>query len=83
MIKDKSYLKSNEIIDEFQSPLNQSIFNISDFSLNKKVKRNYPESLDYWVTEIKGKNILIRTTENLEDANYDDFWVNVDELRLV
>lgn len=61
----------------------QSVVSISDLSINQKVKRNYPESWDYWVTEIQGEDVLIRTTQNEDDPKYDDLRVNVTEIRLV
>lgn len=50
--------------------------------LNQKVKRNYPESWDYWVEEIDLTNskVLIRTTEDYNDSACDDFWVEVGTL---
>jgi hypothetical protein len=83
MITHKEYLEAQKIVDAYHSQLKQSVVSISDLSINQKVKRNYPESWDYWITEIQGEDVLIRTTENEDDPKYDDFWVNVAELRLV
>jgi len=83
MITHKKYLEAQKIVDAYHLQLKQSVISTSDLSVNQKVKRNYSESRDYWVTEIQGEDVLIRTTENEDDPNYDDFLVNVAELRLV
>lgn len=83
MILYKQYLEAQKIVDVYHSQLKQSVVSTSDLSINQKVKRNYPESWDYWISEIEGEDVLIRTTENENDPKYDDFWVNVAELRLV
>lgn len=83
MITHREYLEAQKIVDSYHSQLKQSVVSTSDLYINQKVKRNYPESWDYWVTEIQGEDVLIRTTENEDDSKYDDFWVNVAELRLV
>lgn len=83
MITHKEYLEAQKIVDTYHLQLKQSVISISDLSINQKVKRNYPESWDYWVTEIQGEDVLIRTTENEDDSKYDDFWVNIAELCLV
>lgn len=56
---------------------------IDDLYIDQKVKRNYQGSWDYWVTEIDGDAVLIRTTEKMNDPKYDDFWVNVSEICLI
>ena len=83
MITHKKYLEAQKIVDAYHLQSKQSVISTSDLSVNQKVKRNYSESRDYWVTEIQGEDVLIRTTENEDDPNYDDFLVNVAELRLV
>lgn len=83
MITHKEYLEAQKIVDAYHSQLLQSVVSTSDLSINQKVKRNYPESWDYWVTELQGEDVLIRTTENEDDPKCDDFLVNVVEIRLV
>lgn len=83
MLTHREYLEAQKIIDMYHSQLKQSVVSARDLSINQKVKRNYPESWDYWVTEIQGEDVLIRTTENEDEPNYDDFWVNIAEIRLV
>lgn len=82
MITHEKYLEAQKIVDAYHLQLKQSVVNINDLSINQKVKRNYPESWDYWVTEIQGKDVLIRTAENEDAPDYDDFWVNIAEIRL-
>jgi hypothetical protein len=82
-IKNKITMDGKEILKEFELEKGYDPITTSDLSINQKVKRNYPESWDYWVTEMQGEDVLIRTTENEDDPKYDDFWVNIVELRLV
>lgn len=49
-------------------------------AVNQKVKRNYVESWDYWISEVSGDMVLIRTTERIDDPSYDDFWVSVNDI---
>lgn len=55
----------------------------NELSIDQKVKRNYPESWDYWISEIDGEKVLIRTTFKKDDPDYDDFWVDIKEIRTV
>lgn len=57
--------------------------NPNDLKINQRVKRDYAASWVYWVTEMKGEQVLIRTTERIDDPEYDDFWVDINELRSV
>ena len=77
----RDYLKATKIVEEYLSQFRQPCANIDDLSIDLKVKRNYPESWDYWVTEIQGRDVLLRTTEKLDDPKYDDFLVNISEIR--
>lgn len=81
MITYREYLEAHKIIDTYRMQLKQSVFTVRDLSINQKVKRNYPESLDYWISEIIGEDVLIRTTEKEDDPEYNDFLVNIAELR--
>lgn len=53
--------------------------------LNQKVTRNDVKSNEYWVTEISpdGMDILVRTTEDINDKNYDDYWLKIFQLKPV
>lgn len=83
MITYSEYLKAQKVVDDYKLQMSESLVKLSDLSINKKVKRNYPESWDYWVTELQGEDVLIRTTEDVNDPLYDDFLVNISEIRLV
>ena len=83
MIRYSEYLRAKKIIEEYKLQKKSSIVKIEDLTINQKVKRDYPESWDYWVTEIKGEDVLIRTTEKEDDPEYNDFWVNVSGIRLI
>ncbi len=82
MITHRKYLKALEIVNLYQQQILQAVVNINDLSPNQKVKRNYPESYDYWISEIQGEDVLLRTTEKEDDPEYDDFLVNIGEIRL-
>lgn len=83
MILYKHYLEAKKLIEAYEDQLNEALVSSNNLHINQKVKRNYPESWDYWISEIKGEDVLIRTTEDENDPKYDDFLVNVAELRLV
>lgn len=82
MILHTDYLKAKKVVEEYENQLANSVVRVNDLNINQKIKRNYPESWDYWVSEINGEDVLIRTTEDKDDEMYDDFWVNISELRL-
>jgi hypothetical protein len=77
------YLKAQKIVDEYQLQLKQCAISITDLVINQKVKRASMYSSNYWVSEILGEDVLVRTTENVDDPYYNDFFVNIAELRLV
>ncbi len=59
--------------------------NICDLKIDQKVHivaKFGTYDYDYWVTEIIGHDVLIRTRENINDREYDDRWVNIIEIRL-
>jgi hypothetical protein len=78
----REYLKALKVIKSYEEQMEKSSVKVSDLSINQKVKRNYPESWFYWVSEIVGEDVLLRTTEKEEDPECDDFMVNVSEIRL-
>jgi hypothetical protein len=66
-------------------PLVHSTLKVNDISVNQKVgfKMGNKESKTYWVSEISGNDVLIRTTESENDPDYDDFWFNISDLKLI
>ena len=82
MITYREYLEAQKIVDAYHSQLEQSVVSTSDLFVNQKVKR-YNRKSWWWVSEIQGDDVLIRTTENEDDSDYDDMWVNIAEVRLV
>jgi hypothetical protein len=77
-----AYLQAKGIVNAYEKQISESILKPGDLTINQKVKRNYPESWDYWVTEFQGEDILIRSTEDENDPNYNDYLVNIAELRV-
>lgn len=83
MITHREYLKAQKIVDTYRLQLKQSEVTVNDLFANQRVRRNYPESWDYWISEIQGEDVLLRTTEKEDDPEYDDFLVNIAEIRLI
>ncbi len=81
MILHREFLEAKKIVDEYNLQTEQSVLNVNNLSIDQKVKRNYPQSWNYWVSEIQGEDVLIRTTEKEDDPEYNDFLVNISDLR--
>lgn len=70
---------------------NNGILPISDNSNYSKIEQTVITKFDlfisetkfYWISEINNDDILIRTTKNIDDINYNDFLVNISEIQLV
>jgi hypothetical protein len=74
MVTEEDYLKAKKIVQEYES----KHLNISDvivrFSIGQYV--DYKGS-EYWVAEDNGdEKVLITNCEDVEDPDYNDWWVN-------
>ncbi len=74
MVTEEDYLKAKKIVQEYES----KHLNISDvivrFSIGQYV--DYKGS-EYWVAEDNGdEKVLITNCEDVEDSDYNDWWVN-------
>ena len=76
------YQEAKKTIAQYEEQLKKAVVKITDLKIDQKVKRDYPESFDYWVSEIEGDDVLIRTTEDHNHPEHDDFLVNISEIRL-
>ena len=81
IITHKEFLEAQEIVKKYNLQMKSAVFKPADLKIDMPVRRYYPQSMVYWVTEIKGEDVLIRTTFDESDKNYDDFWVSIAELR--
>jgi hypothetical protein len=74
MITEKDYLEAKKIVQEYES----KHLNISDvivrFSIGQYI--GYKGAI-YWVAEDNGDDkVLITNCEDVEDPDYNDWWVN-------
>jgi len=81
-ISQREYLMAKEIVAQYEKQMESATVKPSDLSINQKVKRNYPESWEYWVSEINGDDVLLRTTEDVNSPECGDFTVNISEIRI-
>ena len=83
MILYSKYIEAKKVVDEYNEQMNNSVIRVSDLTVNQKVTRSHHNSSVYWVSEILGEDVLLRTTENENDPEYNDIWVNISDIRLV
>lgn len=79
----REYLNAIKVVEEYHLQIKDTELWMSDLSIDIQVRRNYPESQVYWVSEVNGQDVLIRTTKDEDAVGCDDFWVNISELRTV
>lgn len=65
------------------SKIQQKVITKSDLFIHQCIKLKSSETKFYWISEINNDDILIRTTKNIDDINYNDFLVNISEIQLV
>ncbi len=78
------YLKAKKLVNEYQDQVGASVLNINDIKPNQKLKlesARWYNTIECWVSEMHGQDVLVRTTEKEEDPMYDDLLVNISELR--
>ena len=81
-LTEREYLSAMDIVNKYNEQLKTATVKSSDLKINQEVRRSYSESNRYWIEEINGDDILLRATESSEDADYDDFIVNIAEVRI-
>ena len=65
------------------SKIQQKVITKSDLFIHQCIKLKSSETNFYWIYEIYNYTLLIRTTKNIDDINYNDFLVNISEIQLV
>jgi hypothetical protein len=70
------YLSALSLVEEYHRQKENSVLQISDLTVDLPVRMNHPNSQTYWVSEVIGEDVLIRTTEDEHSPEYDDYLVN-------
>ena len=66
-------VKNNSVLDDV----------IKRFGIDTRVTWCKHPSMEFYIMEQKGKDVLICNTTNIEDDNYNDWWVDYREINVL
>jgi len=80
-VKYLEYLEAIRIVQKYENQKLNCPFSTGNLDINQLVGVKGLEST-YWIEEIQGEDVLIRTTEDPNDPDYNDYLLNFTELIL-
>lgn len=84
MITGKEYREAKAIVAQYEhQEYEASRKSLGKLELNQPIRWTRAPGLSFWIHEIRGDEVLIRTTESANDPDRDDFWVAYDKLMLI
>ena len=81
-ISNNRYLEAKELVKKYEKLLKKAPLKKCNISIDMEVKLDDIDKI-YWVSEISGSDILIRTTYSISDILYDDYLVSIWRLKKV
>jgi hypothetical protein len=80
MIRHSEYLTAKQTVENYENQMKTRVnIKLDDLSIDQEVQtiHNQDKTRRFWVSEIVGEDVLIRTTFDVKDNDYDDFLVNI------